>query len=95
MPAIRSRYDKRKIERGGTIVKLELKAGRNKTTPSQDEYLDLARRLSIPGVHACVCYGHEQALETIDRLVGPAPIDKHEYCDWPSVAGGPDDWSGA
>jgi hypothetical protein len=41
---------------------IEMKAGKNKTTPAQDEWIT---RLSKAGYKVAVCYGFEEAKQTI------------------------------
>lgn len=45
---------------------IELKVGKNKTSAFQDEWL---RNLKAAGYMAVVCYGFEQAKETIERYL--------------------------
>lgn len=49
---------------GGLYI--ELKAGKNKPTKSQQEWIDF---LNSEGYLAVVCYGHLEALETIKKYL--------------------------
>lgn len=59
--------------RGYHGMYIEMKAGRNKTTDSQDAWLDLLAR---NGYYVRVCYGFEEAMTAIDWYFEEV---KHEY----------------
>ena len=46
---------------------IEMKYGRNKTSPMQDEWIERLRKL---GHKVCVCYGANEAIDEIEKYFG-------------------------
>ncbi len=59
------------VARGGYHgLYIELKAGKNKTTRKQEEWIAALRQ---QGYHVSVCYGWEEAKETIENYLDEKP----------------------